>query len=90
MRTITTTSGLRVNVDDHDVLAVIEAVSRELTRRSELESGSRTSIANSSTLSRSCAGQLNLPQGGLFMSFNHSKTVNGDDHAQGDDANEEA
>ena len=39
MRTITTTSGLPVNVDEHDVLAVIEAVSRELTRRSELEYG---------------------------------------------------
>jgi len=35
MRTITTTSGVRITLDG-DVLAVIEAVSRELTRRNEL------------------------------------------------------
>jgi hypothetical protein len=38
MRTITTTSGTRVEVDG-DALAVIEAVSRDLARRQELEYG---------------------------------------------------
>lgn len=38
MRTITTTSGTQVEVDG-DALAVIEAVSRDLARRKELEYG---------------------------------------------------
>jgi len=38
MRTITTTAGTPVEVDG-DVLAVIEAISRDLTRRKELEYG---------------------------------------------------
>ena len=36
MRTITTTAGTRVELDG-DVLAVIEAISRDLTRRKELD-----------------------------------------------------
>ena len=38
MRTITTAAGTRIDVDG-DVLAVIETVSRDLARRSELEYG---------------------------------------------------
>ncbi|HXT69538.1 MAG TPA: hypothetical protein VN700_07275 [Vicinamibacterales bacterium] len=38
MRTVTTTAGTPIPLDD-DVLAVVEAVSRELRRRSELEYG---------------------------------------------------
>jgi hypothetical protein len=38
MRVITTSSGLRLELDG-DVLAIIESVSRELARRQELEYG---------------------------------------------------
>jgi hypothetical protein len=38
MRTITTTAGTRVELDG-DVLAVIEVISRDLTRRQELDYG---------------------------------------------------
>ena len=40
MRTVTTTAGTPIQLDgDADVLAVLEAVSRELRRRNELEYG---------------------------------------------------
>ena len=38
MRTITTTSGSRIDLDG-DVLAVLEIISRDLARRSELDYG---------------------------------------------------
>ena len=38
MRTIITTSGTRIDLDG-DVLAVLEAISRDLARRSELDYG---------------------------------------------------
>ena len=39
MRTVTTIAGTPIPLDEEDVLAVLEAVSRELKRRNELEYG---------------------------------------------------
>jgi hypothetical protein len=70
MRTITTTAGTPLELDG-DVLAVIEAVSRDLLRRQALEYGSRTSIGNSSPRGTDVGEELRAYlKESLFMSFN--------------------
>ena len=71
MRTITTTSGTAIELDG-DVLAVIEAISRDLTRRHELNYGFEEVAHEFQHL----IAQLNEQdlrtylQESLFMSFN--------------------
>ena len=73
MRVITTTSGTRIEiVDDADVLALIEAVSRDLIRHRELDYGFEDVDREFQHL----VGQLSEPElrqylkESLFMSFN--------------------
>jgi hypothetical protein len=71
MRVITTTSGVRLELDG-DVLAMIESVSRELARRKELEYGFEDVDREFEHL----LGQLTFDElriylkESLFMSFN--------------------